>query len=86
MTLQLYQHLYERYTALGISYPIDRPKASVGIKRRLMTAIKSKGGYRVFQAHFHRGLLWQSSTTALKPIKRVQTWGSGSFLVMYVLA
>ena len=70
-TLQLYQDLYERYTTLGLSYPTDRPRAIAGLEKRLMDALRSAGGYGIFQSNFHRNLLWhrQRSKTTLKRIE-----------------
>ncbi|KAK1621820.1 hypothetical protein BDP81DRAFT_511094 [Colletotrichum phormii] len=57
--LQHCHDLYERYSSLGLSYATDKPRAISGLEKRLMTALKSTGGYGVFQSNFHRDLLWQ---------------------------
>ncbi|KAK1979868.1 heterokaryon incompatibility protein-domain-containing protein [Colletotrichum cereale] len=68
--LQLYQGLYERYSTLGLSYDSDRPMAISGLEKRLMRALKSAGGFGIFQSNFHRDLLWQrrNSESTLKRI------------------
>ena len=94
-TLQHYQNLFERYSTLGLSYVTDRPRAIVGLEQRLKTALKSAGGYGIFQSNFHRGLLWhrQRSQVALNRIKfepqdRVPSWSwmafDGEIRYMYV--
>ncbi|GKT64292.1 TOL-like protein [Colletotrichum tofieldiae] len=68
--LQHYQGLYERYSALGLSYDTDRPIAIAGLEKRLMNAIESAGGFGIFQSNLHRDLLWQrrNSESTLKRI------------------
>ncbi|KAE9370986.1 hypothetical protein N431DRAFT_18330 [Stipitochalara longipes BDJ] len=89
------ENLFERYSTLGLSYATDRPRAIVGLEKRLMTALQSAGGYGIFQPNFHRGLLWhrQRSQVALKRIKfepqdRVPSWSwlafDGQIRYMYV--
>lgn len=90
MTLQLYQNLYERYSSLALSYPEDRQRAISGLEKRLMDALKSTGGYGIFQSkdenknYFHRGLLWQRSGAILERIKfrpedQVPSWSWMAF-------
>ncbi|GJC89928.1 hypothetical protein ColLi_12766 [Colletotrichum liriopes] len=68
--LQHYQGLYERYSALGLSYDTDRPIAIAGLEKRLMNALESAGGFGIFQSNLHRDLLWQrrNSESTLKRI------------------
>jgi hypothetical protein len=90
MTLRLYQNLYERYSTLGLSYPTDRQRAIAGLEKRLMKALKSSGGYGIFQSkdekknYFHRGLLWQRSGARIERIKfksedQVPSWSWMAF-------
>lgn len=61
--LQHYHDLYERYSSLALTYATDKPRAIAGLEKRLMAALKSTGGYGVFQSNFHRDLLWQRRNT-----------------------
>lgn len=69
--IQHYQGLYERYSSLGLSYPGDRPVAIAGLEQRLLAALKSTGGYGVFQSNFYRGLLWHRQH-GCQTLKRIE--------------
>ncbi|OHE92908.1 hypothetical protein CORC01_11775 [Colletotrichum orchidophilum] len=84
--LQHYHDLYERYSSLGLTYETDKPRAIAGLEKRLMTALKSIGGYGVFESNFHRDLLWQRRNTgtslrriAFPPGERVPSWSWMAF-------
>lgn len=84
--IQHYQGLYERYSSLGLSNQEDRPVAIAGLEQRLMTALKSTGGYGIFQSNFHRDLLWhrQHGRPTLERIKfgksvQVPSWSWMAF-------
>ncbi|KAI3548159.1 hypothetical protein CSPX01_03326 [Colletotrichum filicis] len=84
--LQHYHELYERYSSLALTYATDKPKAIAGLEKRLMAALKSNGGYGVFQSNFHRDLLWQRRNTRTKlkritfpPEERVPSWSWMTF-------
>ena len=84
--IQHYQGLYERYSSLGLSNAEDRPVAIAGLEQRLMTALKSTGGYGVFHLNFYRDLLWhrQLGSSTLERIKfgkslQVPSWSWMAF-------
>ncbi|VUC29825.1 unnamed protein product [Clonostachys rosea] len=58
--IRLIQHLYELYSGLGLSYPKDRPKAILGLERRLGRVFKSHAQYGIFGLFFFRMLLWRA--------------------------
>ena len=64
----LYQDLYERYSKLALSYPMDRPVAIRGLEKRLMSALDTDGRYGVFDIYLRRGLLWQRDQPNLERI------------------
>jgi hypothetical protein len=58
-----YQDLYKRYSQLGLSNDFDRPMAIDGLQRRILNALRTKGGFGVFdqgdrKGLLHRSLLW----------------------------
>ncbi|KAF4912761.1 hypothetical protein CGCVW01_v011038 [Colletotrichum viniferum] len=84
--IQHYQGLYERYSTLGLTNNVDRPVAIAGLEKRLLSALKSPGGYGVFHLEFHRDLLWQrqhQSPTAkrikFEKTRQVPSWSWMSF-------
>jgi hypothetical protein len=70
LKIKFYQHLYERYSGLKLTYNMDRPIAIRGLEARLIRTLKTVGGYGVFHCYFHRCLLWQRSDQALSRIQR----------------
>ncbi|KAK1676344.1 hypothetical protein BDP55DRAFT_550998 [Colletotrichum godetiae] len=84
--LQHYHDLYERYSSLSLTYSTDKPRAIAGLEKRLMTALKSTGGYGIFQSNLHRDLLWQRRNTGtslrriiFQPGERVPSWSWMAF-------
>ncbi|KAK0614520.1 hypothetical protein B0T14DRAFT_309967 [Immersiella caudata] len=71
-----YQNLYERYARLGLTNEYDRPMAIDGLQHRILGALKSQGGFGVFdegttkKGLLRRSLLWHRAreTTKLKRI------------------
>lgn len=78
--IRLIQHLYELYSGLGLSYPTDRPKAILGLERRLGRVFKSRAQHGIFGQFFFRMLLWRAQecgklTQIFRPEeRRVPTW------------
>jgi len=72
-----YQDLYKRYSRLGLSEDFDRPMAIDGLQRRILDALRTKGGFGVFDQDdrkglLHRSLLWHRDvTTADSPLRRI---------------
>ncbi|CAH0044312.1 unnamed protein product [Clonostachys solani] len=78
--IRLIQHLYELYSGLGLSYPTDRPKAILGLERRLGRVFKSHAQHGIFGLFFFRMLLWRAQergklTRTFRPEeRRVPSW------------
>uniref|UniRef100_A0A0B7JXX0 Protein kinase domain-containing protein n=2 Tax=Bionectria ochroleuca TaxID=29856 RepID=A0A0B7JXX0_BIOOC len=78
--IRLIQHLYELYSGLGLSYPTDRPKAILGLERRLGRVFKSQAQHGIFGQFFFRMLLWRAQergklTRIFRPEeRRVPSW------------
>ncbi|CAG9993935.1 unnamed protein product [Clonostachys byssicola] len=78
--IRLIQHLYELYSGLGLSYPTDRPKAILGLERRLARVFKSQARHGIFSQFFFRMLLWRGQergklTQIFRPEEgRVPSW------------
>ncbi|KAB5566321.1 hypothetical protein GE09DRAFT_1272843, partial [Coniochaeta sp. 2T2.1] len=59
-----YQDLYKRYSRLGLSNDFDRPMAIDGLQRRILDALRTQGGFGVFdegdrkKGLLRRSLLW----------------------------
>lgn len=70
LKIKFYQHLYERYSGLKLTYNKDRPIAIKGLETRLIRTLKTVGGYGVFDCYLHRCLLWQRSDKALTRIPK----------------
>ncbi|KAG8161780.1 hypothetical protein KVR01_008767 [Diaporthe batatas] len=51
--------LYEQYSTRSFTYPDDRQVAILGIERRLLKSLGTRGKYGVFEEYLHRTLLWQ---------------------------
>ncbi|KAI9150753.1 Cyclin-dependent kinase [Paramyrothecium foliicola] len=68
MKIKLYQDLYERYSRLALSYVTDRPTAILGLERRLLRALNTKGAYGILEIYLRRGLLWQRERETLRRI------------------
>jgi hypothetical protein len=65
----LFQDLFRTYSGLKFSRAWDRSIAMAGLERRLMTALKTKAGYGIFEAYLERSLLWvRSKVGTLVPI------------------
>jgi len=71
MKIELYQDLYERFSALQITFPGDRPVAIKGLETRLIRTFGTTGGFGIFNIYLHRCLLWQRSD---KPLKRITSF------------
>ncbi|KAK3350274.1 heterokaryon incompatibility protein-domain-containing protein, partial [Lasiosphaeria hispida] len=71
-----YQNLYKRYARLGLTNDYDRPMAIDGLQHRILGALKSQGGFGVFdegtkkKGLLRRSLLWHraNETPQLKRI------------------
>ncbi|OCK73239.1 hypothetical protein K432DRAFT_399013 [Lepidopterella palustris CBS 459.81] len=68
MKIELFQDLYSEYSNLAMSFSVDRPIAIRGLERRLLSTLKTEGGYGIFEKYLHRCLLWQKSIRSLKRI------------------
>lgn len=68
MKIELFQDLYERYSRLALSFPVDRPVAIKGLESRLMDTFGTTGGYGIFDIYLHRCLLWRRAGEKLTRI------------------
>ncbi|KAK1988375.1 hypothetical protein LZ30DRAFT_644416 [Colletotrichum cereale] len=68
MKIELYQDLYQKYSGLALSSIGDRPVAIRGLETRLIRTFKTVGAHGVFDAFFHRCLLWQRASRYLSRI------------------
>ncbi|KAJ8133364.1 hypothetical protein O1611_g265 [Lasiodiplodia mahajangana] len=59
----LVQDLYERYSGLAFSKEWDRPKAILGLERRLARAFNTQAAHGFFAPYFARLLLWKRRDT-----------------------
>lgn len=55
-----FQALYEQYSTLGLSKPMDRPTAIDSLQQRLLRTMKLRGGFGVFDGGDNKGLLRRS--------------------------
>lgn len=62
---ELYQDLYVRYSRLALSHITDRPVAIRGLETRLLSVLRTAGGYAVFENDLCRGLLWQREEASI---------------------
>jgi hypothetical protein len=67
--IKLWQGLYEQYSSMALTFPVDRPVAIRGLEKRLIRALDTIGGYGVFDKFLHRGLLWERAGPNLKRIE-----------------
>jgi hypothetical protein len=65
---RFFQSMFEMYTKLGITFSTDRPKAILGLKKRLSRTLNGTSSYGVLSRHLHRSLLWKRSGTDLNTI------------------
>ncbi|KAI1173823.1 hypothetical protein F4777DRAFT_589617 [Nemania sp. FL0916] len=68
LKIDLFQHLYERYSELALSYPSDRPIAIRGLESRLINTFGTSGDVGIFQIFLHRSLLWQRAGNTFKRV------------------
>jgi hypothetical protein len=68
--IRLFQHLFERYSKLGITDPTDRPIAISGLVDRLAETFETKSSHGIFEGYLHRSLLWHRAGTAR--MRRIQ--------------
>ncbi|KAI8632516.1 HET-domain-containing protein [Xylariaceae sp. FL1651] len=59
--ISLFQHLFARYSQLGLTKPTDRPLAISGLEQQLAGTLETECRYGVFEKYLHRSLLWQRS-------------------------
>lgn len=57
--IRLFQHLFTRYSQLGLTVPTDKPVAIAGLEQRLAETMQTPGRHGVTEKYLHRGLLWQ---------------------------
>ncbi|CAK7203091.1 hypothetical protein SEUCBS139899_005820 [Sporothrix eucalyptigena] len=70
----LFQHFFEMYSRLDLTYCTDRPVAIAGLEARLARALKTTVVYGIVSRYLHRSLLWQRGGG--KPLHRINYRGS----------
>ncbi|KAF1366012.1 HET-domain-containing protein, partial [Lizonia empirigonia] len=61
-TVEFIHFLFENYSKRGLTKDTDRCFAASGLEARIARALPCKNRrYGIFQEHFHRNLLWQTS-------------------------
>ncbi|KAF2788534.1 hypothetical protein K505DRAFT_421053 [Melanomma pulvis-pyrius CBS 109.77] len=74
----VFEKSFARYSQLGLSKPIDKANAILGIEFRLATFYDTSSVYGVFQCHFGISLLWKRTKDEVVPIpflnQEVPTW------------
>jgi Heterokaryon incompatibility protein (HET) len=59
--IELFQHLFTKYSELDITDLTDRPIAIDGLVNRLALTLETECQHGIFDAYLHRSLLWQRS-------------------------
>ncbi|CAH0053626.1 unnamed protein product [Clonostachys solani] len=83
--IRLLQYIQELYSGLTLGYLTDRPKAMLGIEKRIARVFKSQALYGIYEVFFARTLLWTASVTGgltrIDPMggKRVPSWSWMSY-------
>ncbi|CAH0023890.1 unnamed protein product [Clonostachys rhizophaga] len=83
--IRLLQYIQELYSGLTLGYLTDRPKAMLGIEKRIARVFKSQARYGIYEVFFARTMLWTASVsrglTRIDPMggKRVPSWSWMSY-------
>lgn len=70
------QHLFEKYSTLAFTEPMDRSVGLLGMQKRIERVFDTPAAYGVFHAYFARGLLWRRGGDALSRMEPIP-WPSG---------
>ncbi|CAH0000178.1 unnamed protein product [Clonostachys byssicola] len=72
--IRLLQYIQELYSGLTLGYLTDRPKAMLGMEKRIARVFKSQARYGIYEVFFARTMLWTASVT--EGLTRIDPMGS----------
>ncbi|UKZ48019.1 hypothetical protein TrVGV298_002255 [Trichoderma virens] len=61
--IRLIQHIYQIYSKLHLTNATDRPKAIIGLQKRLASTFGSRAEYGLHEKYLHRTLLWEAAVS-----------------------